>query len=1088
MSVAHLLLRRQCVVAIVAIVAASPAAAIEDARATITLLDSATAGIDARERDRPLPGAMTVDAVHRSVLLQFPRVANEVAKLVASGLSVARAEILLDHDGYEVVPRGYAARPGLGESKWRQDPPRWHLVAWALRRPWIADASLGPTFNSYINGAGYWTAYGAGNDEDRHANRYGPVELSGVNPIARIEVTDIFNNPAFGDNAVSRAAMFRDRGILIRKLETYDSRYRDWSDPYEWAVATGGHGLRFKNPRLELTLRSADGAGAIAPVAAPELDIAHLARSLRSTGAGGNPTAVLPTSSEFAQVAARLSIASRQMSSHARQRINELARIGGGAAAEWSQAIDRNDYASYQKLIGDILATPPRYWKGWSIHEDLLVWYLYRELLPKFVQEHIRSYWHAWLMPGVPTARLAHPQGVENLEHWKTSQDWRGIASFFRGAYTHDVSTQNFNQTASAGALLGGAIVSSPYAIEDGRQGLEKLSLRFWTFLDGSTQEMLDHYYFSITLSGQKMLADFAPSRHDRLMAGIALDRSIELLASAYHPSLRRMVGPSGRTNLQAVLVQQDGIYGVLHTLSKRGTLKYLDRPLQATVEGMRIWGDDFPPGRVGVQSVAGAWGPDWVSHMVDNKPLPFEETSAETTRGSFNPPLWRRSYLGRHYGLASQDIRDGVVDVIAQWNSSDQPSETVADLGTLTLRYTLNEASMSSTRGGQIPHPGGVATFQYRNRAIVFTKPRTEEQRLMELAGPDGLKTLATVIALWNFRRDPQWEIYVDGRRIADLPATLRAGQVITIRDGVTYLAIIPLRATDLGRKEEVVIARGAPGRSEPNGAAISPALTITSYNMQRGEPIPPHLADWATINTRAYGGFVVEMGDAAEYPNFDAFSQRVRSSKLDETWNATDRVVQVSYRSGADLMEAAFGTSYRQSSPHLGVLPGEQSKAFLYRRVNGKPAYLPPRIERDTTLTQQGTSGRLEKNGATLTTEPGRKAYLQTYPGAGVFTGYNPLPDTTTWSLAVPGNVTMEARGKVGLLRASIKPAEARIWIDYATTPQQTSAEMASELLVTGIQARPTVTLNGHQLSPHEIRSAGGSAYIVPLFDSLH
>ena len=35
----------------------------------------------------------------------------------------------------------------------------------------------------------------------------------------------------------------------------------------------------------------------------------------------------------------------------------------------------------------------------------------------------------------------------------------------------------------------------------DGRHGLETLPLRFWGFLDGSTQEMLDHYYLSITLS-----------------------------------------------------------------------------------------------------------------------------------------------------------------------------------------------------------------------------------------------------------------------------------------------------------------------------------------------------------------------------------------------------------------------------------------------------------------------------------------------------------------------------------------------------------------------------------------------------------
>src|SRR5258706_7342710 len=111
----------------------------------------------------------------------------------------------------------------------------------------------------------------------------------------------------------------------------------------------------------------------------------------------------------------------------------------------------------------------------------------------------------------------------------------------------------------------------------------------------------------------------------------------------------------------------------------------------------------------------------------------------------------------------------------------------------------------MSVTRGGGIGHPGGIATFQHRNRAIVFTKPRTEKERIVELAGQEGVKTLASVIALWNFRADPQWELYVDGRRIRTFPFALRAGQVITIRDGVTYLGIISLHATNLGRQDEI-------------------------------------------------------------------------------------------------------------------------------------------------------------------------------------------------------------------------------------------------------------------------------------------
>ena len=1056
----------------------------EGERTTVTLQDFMVCGIDAREPDRSYPLSMTVDAVHRATLLRFPRAAAEVETALRSGLAVERAEVVLDSDGYEINPPGYLVRVGLGEAKWKNDPPQWHLVAWVLRQPWVASSTIGPTFNAYINGAGYWKRYGAGDPAaDRFEPRLGPIELSSANPVARLDVTGVFVSAAFGSDPVSRARVLAENGLLLRKLETYDSRYRDWSDPYEWAVPTGGHGLRFRNPRLVLTLAK-DPAERGTTIAPASIDVVALARQLQSTHTGGAPTAALPTASDFARLAqAHVTRDLSPLPELRRQRIEELSRLGGGNAALWMRAVETGDYALYRKLIAEILATPPRYWRGWWFHDDFLVWSMYRDLLPEFVQDHIKSFWESWLMPDIPTSALFHPQAKENLAYWESSHDWRGRTSFFRDGYNYTLSTENFNHSAALGALLGGALVNSEYAMEDGRHGLENLPLRFWAFVDGSTQEMLDHYYFPVTLSGQKMFADLGPTVLDRLMGRIALDRSMELLATAYHPNLRRFVSASGRTNMQSVLARQDGVYDIVHTLSKRGALKYLGTPLNATMYGMQLWGDDTPPGRIAMQAVLGPWAPDWVGRTLDEKPFPFEETSTETAYGSFNPPLWRRIHLGHHYGLASQDIKDGTVDVIAQWNSRAEASDRLEDLGTLTVRYVVNNMDMSSTQGGVYPHPGGIATFQHRNRAIVFTKPRTEKERIVELAGKDGLKTLATVIALWNFRLDPQWEIHVDGRKVAGLPFSIHAGQVLTIRDGVTYLGIIPLHATDLGRKDEVVVAPGTFGKSEPNGALIRPALTITSYNLQREEPLAFDQADWPAIGTKAHGGFVIELGDDQEYASFKAFEDRMRSNALEETWSPEENLVQVRYRSGKDLLEAGYGTSYPQSSWAFGVDPGNQSKVFRFRRINGEWPYLPPGIDRDTTFAQQGTTGRLEKNGAILVTEPGRKAYLQTQPDAGIYTGYNPLPDPTPWTFSVPGGITIEARGKVSLLRASIQPPESNIWIDYATKAGQDGPGMATQLLVKGLRSRPNVELNGRVLCADEIEAVAQGAYAVPL-----
>ena len=107
-----------------------------------------------------------------------------------------------------------------------------------------------------------------------------------------------------------------------------------------------------------------------------------------------------------------------------------------------------------------MLAIPPRYWQGWEIEDDLLVWHLFRDLLPAPVQDH-----HEGLLARLAAARPADraPSSIRRAATPSTTggatSDWRGRASFFRDGYNFAVSTQNFNHTAAMGALLGGAMI-----------------------------------------------------------------------------------------------------------------------------------------------------------------------------------------------------------------------------------------------------------------------------------------------------------------------------------------------------------------------------------------------------------------------------------------------------------------------------------------------------------------------------------------------------------------------------------------------------------------------------------------------------
>ena len=75
---------------------------------------------------------------------------------------------------------------------------------------------------------------------------------------------------------------------------------------------------------------------------------------------------------------------------------------------------------------------------------------------------------------------------------------------------------------------------------------------------------------------------------------------------------------------------------------------------------------------------------------------------------------------------------------------------------------------------------------------------------------------------------------------RSSAFPHRLKSDQRILIRDGVSYLALLPLPASDLGRDVEIEIGPGRGGKAPPSNAEIAPALIVSMYNMKRAAPVP--------------------------------------------------------------------------------------------------------------------------------------------------------------------------------------------------------------------------------------------------------
>ncbi|MBM4033096.1 MAG: hypothetical protein FJ291_15115, partial [Planctomycetes bacterium] len=1024
------------------------------AELTITGLESAGISRFPADWDKPAPGARTVDAANRAVLLRFPGAAEKLWAEAAKGQKIAKAEVVLTYEGYELSPKGYTCRYGLGEKKWKENPPQWHIVAWPLRRPWKADAKTGPTFNAFVNGSGYWAKYGAGDTaKDRFPNRLGPAELSTQSPEGRLDVTSLLTDAAFGKSLGERLRRIEECGLLLKKLETHDMRYDEWWSAYEWANPTGGHGLTFKDARLVITLEPVGGASLPRESLPPPTDLAKLG--------GGRPTAIMPSPEQVRAMAAKHAFKKPAwMPDWQWQRVSELAGHAGDRIGAWRQKLLSGNPADYERVVAELLSIPPRFWQGWGIQDDLLLWYLYRDMLPEPVLDSIREYWDAWLMPDIPTDQFFHAQSQKNDDYWKATKDWRGRKSFFRDGYNYVISTMNFNHTAAMGALLGGHIIGAERAIADGRHGLEHLPLRLWAWYDGTTQESIDHYYFSITLSGQKMFADFGPSHLDRMMGQSILAKSVEELTSSWHPNLRRFINTSGRTGLSFLWATQGGLEHIIHTLSHKGAMHDQGNK---DIFGMSLFNHDAPAGRIALQTSAGPWAPEWAANMVDEKPLPYEMTVTQKDWGHFaQTPLWKRCYLGKHYGLASTDVgRFGSVPVLAQWQRTKTPVEKLQEVGTLLVRYGMNTTKLLTQHGGVVPMQGGsLVTLQHRNKMVLLSSPL---HRLGEKdKEPPEAKSLQTTVALFTFEATPTWELYVDGERVEKLPVAVKAGQRITLKDGVSFVAIIPLPSTDLGRDAEVVISADGVEEELQGGGKAKPTLLIQQFNYKSATPLAKAGLSWETID-QAYGGFVIEVSDASEQ-SFRSFQRHLRRIETTTRWDAEKKLVHVLHKSGGDTFEFGYRPEY-QVYFDKGV-PTDQ--CFPYRVVNGKWPYLAKGLDRDSTLTQQGTTGRLEKNGVVLTCEPGRMAYLQTEPITKTYAGFNPLPSPTLWSLSVPGGMTITADGRVGMLRVIVRPKEGKLWVDYATKADQNAPDMASALAMTGSRRFPEVRLNGELVEP--------------------
>ena len=996
------------------------------------------------------PKQMYFDAVHRFLLLRFPGCAETVHAKLREGYRMQSAALSMAWAGQD-----WAALKGYSSRQWVMTraglaPAHWHARAYALLRPWTDDADVGPTWNAYVNGAGWWRQGGGRcGGVDRSRKPLGTMGLWKEQADGRVDVTELLTSPEYGENTAERLRALEARGFLVLKDELSNPEYGK-------GLTTGVARIYVKQPRLEVVLRrAAPEDGQDIGELPPPVDVAELALKLKAAGGDGVPTTVVPEN--LAELAAALVEARRsRMPDWMWQRVEEVRKIAAGPGYDpWFQrmvhALDSGDRQQWLKTVDGILSRPPGWAQGHQRIEFSLPLYLYGPILPDVVHYHLRRDFVATL-----------PQPLDPYSLWKMAS----------------MGTLNHMSNARPTYLLGAQTAGVTDVVEAAHFGLSLLN-RQMIYSDGFSPEHGDSYYRGITMAPLQSAAKFADDPVIRLKASLMVEKLLFEDISIYHPGLRKRVSRISRRagGLHRLVLGQDVPEAALHTLSPEGVLIHMEEGLKdEKVHDMRPFDlANTPPARGALMA---PWGREWEANAVDRKPIPFRSVAAAHMFGDWlKEPLHVMTYMGENYALGSEELPAySMVPFFAAWRRDARKVETVDDFSIMVLRGRLNEEPF----GVMDKTPFGI--LQHNNKAIWVVK--TQERKFVveghsNLAKgvKDGLTSFKAQAAIVAYGPDEGRELHVNGKRVTELPASARQRDIITIKDGVSYLGLIPLPATDMGRRQEVTIR------------AEHPFLTLDSYVMDREQPVlGDDDATWAKL-ADATGGWVVEFGDAAEHGSFEKFVAHMAKARTQARWDAEGRVLHLSYSSGDDVLEMGFRTDWARE---VDLWHDQQSpsQVFAYQRVNGRRPWPDKGIEMDNPLGQLGTVEVLRKGGATLATLEGQMAFLRVEPVSGTYEGINPFIDPTPFELTTPEGVAIRSDGPLGLARVTVRPKENTLWVDYALLPasgdrgieklqqerpqwfpggadvRTARGRSARSLLVSGLGKTPTVILNGERL----------------------
>ncbi len=568
--------------------------------------------------------------------------------------------------------------------------------------------------------------------------------------------------------------------------------------------------------------------------------------------------------------------------------------------------------------------------------------------------------------------------------------------------------------------VLAGRVLEDTRLLARGRQRMDEWIA--FTNVSGAVPEYNSPTYAAVDLAALAELAHRTDDPVIRVKAQVMEERLWIHTALHYHHPTAQLAGPHSRAYHNDVT---GGICGIKHTLFRHlGDERLMRRSayaIQRQSEG------SVRAGRCPYHL------PRYLERLMRVKPDRF--SIAETAVAAMGMDLM--TFMTPEYALGTASVHNNAQnDRLILYYRAPEPRQ----VGVLFSRYIVNEKSFGShyhatdrSTANNLNEEGMFWGLQHENKSIALYALEPQHEPVHSLKTEVYVLDAPALGAIW-----------VNETRVtlSTTPRRLRPHDVLLIADGTTYVALRPLEPSNLGNDAPILLYERAG------------ELVLSIYNYYQGEP--KRFWEYASLDGPFYhgnirAGFIIEVGDQAEYGDVEAFHAHVMRGVIADRIEGSRRTVR--YASGADLLELTVDL---------------RANRLVERRVNGL-TYHPPMLA--SSVAVQAITGALAAGAARLLcgTIP---AWLVADDDGGAWAAANPSDDEVTWRFETP-LTTLESPA-FGFGRMAVYAGDT-VEIDVLAVHRPAPLRITCD-------AAPRVIWNGDDVSAACVFDLRSGTYILP------